>query len=148
MSVEVTVEILGATQTELKELSQKLPSVGNLGFRPKKDSLLFWKWKGFEITGLKDGISEPSAKSENFSLDELTRKGLGELLSAFSTACPRIFSLYAAHGADLPRRESEVQLSELLEVVAEGRLGKQVLYRVRQLPPKIVTTEEAVDTSS
>ena len=43
MKLPVTIELLGASQDELKALSTKLPSAGRLTMKPFKDSLMFWK---------------------------------------------------------------------------------------------------------
>ncbi|HEY8280715.1 MAG TPA: hypothetical protein VIH99_13885 [Bdellovibrionota bacterium] len=132
MSLVVSLEIQGATQAELKSWGEKLPKAGDLSMKPTKDGLLFWKWKGFEIAGLDRGLKEGmSGKSENWLFNEPTKKALGELLTAFTQVCPRRFSLYACGDGELPKRESELQLTELLEVVAEGSLGNRVKYWVR-----------------
>ncbi|MGZ3742051.1 MAG: hypothetical protein ACXVB9_21935, partial [Bdellovibrionota bacterium] len=92
---------------------------------------------GFDIEGLEVPDSA-NPKGENWPLDAANRAALAELLTAFVKVCPRIFSLYSSPGGDLPKRESEVQLAELLEVIQEGSIGHRVLYRIRELPPKIV----------
>lgn len=142
MKIPLSLEVIGATQDELKALATKLPKAGPLSMKPVKDSLLFWKWKGFEVLGLEmpDSVNQ---KAENWPLDSANRTALAELLQAFVKVCPRMFSLYSSPGGDLPKRESDVRLSELLEVIAEGSLGHRVMYRVRELPPKIVDEEAA-----
>jgi hypothetical protein len=128
----VTIEILGATQEELKALGKKLPSSGKLGMRPMKDSLLFWKWKGFQISGVNEGLDDnASVKSENWALTPETKQSLKDLLAAFTKICPRRFYLYAAESGDLPRRETEVNHEEILELIAEGHLGNRVKYLAR-----------------
>ena len=146
MIIPLTIEILGATQDELKSLAGKLPKAGALTLRPFKDSLLFWKWKGFEVQGLETADSV-NQKADYWPLDGANRKSLEELLKAFRALGPRIFTVYSSPGGELPRRESEVQLAELLEMIAEGQIGHRVLYRVRDLPPKIVdeTAPDAPD---
>jgi hypothetical protein len=143
MRIPLHLEVIGATQDELKALALKLPTAGKLTIKPVKDSLLFWKWKGFEINGLEmpDSVNQ---KGENWPLDAANRTALAELLRSFVKVCPRIFTLYSSPGGDLPKRESEVQLAELLEVIGEGSIGHRVMYRVRELPPKIVDEDEAV----
>jgi hypothetical protein len=140
MRIPLSLEVIGATQDELKALAKKLPTAGKLTMKPFKDSLLFWKWKGFEISGLEmpDSVNQ---KGENWPLDATNRASLAELLRAFVKTCPRIFTLYSSPGGDLPKRECEMQLAEFLEVIAEGSLGHRVMYRVRELPPKIVDEE-------
>lgn len=136
MKLPLTIEIPGASQDELKALDGKLPQVGKLSLKATKDSLLFWKRKGFEIVGaeMPDSVNQ---KADYWPLDELTRRSLGELLVAFGKVCPRIYTLYSSPAGELPRRESDIQRAELLEMIAEGQIGHRVLYRVRELPPKI-----------
>jgi hypothetical protein len=142
MRIPLSLEVIGATQDELKTLATQLPKSGKLTMKPVKDSLLFWKWKGFEVYGLEvpDSVNQ---KAENWPLDAENRTSLAELLQAFVNVCPRMFSLYSSPGGDLPKRESDVRLAELLEVISEGSLGHRVRYRVRELPPKILDEETA-----
>ena len=140
MKLPLTLEVLGATQNELKSLGSKLPKAGALEIKPLKDSLLFWRWKGFEITGI-EIPDDTNPKSDYWNLNQETRKQLIKLLEDFRQICPRIFSLYSALGGELPKRESDLRMTELLEVLAEGRIGNRVTYRVRELPPPIL--EEA-----
>lgn len=146
MKLPLTIEILGATQDELKAIGAKLPQAGKLTLKPFKDSLLFWKWKGFEVQGAEvpDSVNQ---KADYWPLDEANRRDLAELLKAFRQTCKgRIFTLYSSPGGELPRRESEVQLDELLGMIGEGQLGHRVMYRVRELPPKIL--EDAAQEAS
>ena len=143
MKIPLSLEVLGATQAELKSLQERLPKAGNLSMRPYKDSLMFWKWKGFDIVGL-EMLDSVNQKGENWPLDDANRRTLSELLSAFIKVCPRIFSLYSSLGGELPKRESDLQMTELLEVISEGSLGNRVLYRVRELPPKILDPDAPI----
>jgi hypothetical protein len=142
MKLPVTIEVLGASQDELKALAEKLPQAGKLTMKPFKDGLFFWKLKGFEVSGLEipDSVNQ---KADYWPLDAANRASLAELLRAFQRVCPRIFTVYSSPAAELPRRESEIQLEELLGMIGEGQIGHRVMYRVRELPPKIVeeTTE-------
>lgn len=129
--MNLSIEILGATQDELKSLSEKLPKAGKLSFRPQKDSLLFWKWRGFQVAGVADGLETANPKSEYWMLDAETTKNLTEILAGFYKISPRRFTLYAAVSGDLPKRETEVQLDELLELIQGKQLGNRVKYQVR-----------------
>jgi hypothetical protein len=144
MKLPLTIEVLGASQDDLKSLGEKLPKAGSLSMKPFKDSLLFWKWKGFEVIGLEMSDSV-NPKADYWPLDEGNRLSLEDLLNTFRQICPRIFTLYSSPAGELPRRETEVQLVELMEMIREGQIGHRVLYRVRDLPPKIVE-ETAPDT--
>ncbi len=127
----LSLEILGATQNELKALADRLPKAGALSFRPSKDGLFFWKWKGFQIDGIQDGLEATGPKSEYWVLNPETAKSFAELLREFFRICPRRFSLYAAVSGDLPKRETEVQFDELLELVGERKIASRVKYQVR-----------------
>jgi len=137
MKIPLTIEVLSASQDDLKALSTKLPKAGGLEMRPFKDGLMFWKLKGFEISGVEvpDSVNP---KADYWPLDAAARASLTELLKAFRQVCPRIFTVYSSPAAELPRRETEVQLQELLDMIGEGQIGHRVMYRVRDLPPKIV----------
>jgi hypothetical protein len=137
MKLPLTIEVLGASSDDLKALAGKLPSAGGLSMKPFKDSLMFWKLKGFEISGasVPDSVNP---KADYWPLDERTRKDLASILTAFRALCPRIFTVYCSPAGELPRRESDIQLDELLGMIAEGQIGHRVLYRVRELPPKIL----------
>ena len=62
----------------------------------------------------------------------LSRSGrLDPSVAAFGKACP-LFTIYAAQAGDLPKRETEVNLSRLLELVGENHIGNRVTYWVRE----------------
>ena len=130
MKLPITLEIMGATQDDLKALSTKLPQAGKLSMKPFKDSLLFWKLKGFEIVGV-EVPDQVNRKADYWPLSETDRKDLASLFQAFRRICPRIFTIYSSPGGELPRRDSEVQLQELLDMIGDlSLLGHPILGHV------------------
>jgi len=148
MSLQISLEVQGATQPELKAIAAALPKAGKLTMRTQKDSLFFWKLKGFSIEGVGDGLKEgATARNETFPLETEIMRSLGEILASFWKVCPRRFSLYASLSGDLPKRETDIQFSELLELISEGHLGNRVTYRVRPDVKKEVEVAPSPDVA-
>lgn len=131
MSFRITVEVLGANQSELKSIVPNLPKAGSLALRPYRDGLMFWKTKGFEVDGAEEALADhATGKSDFWPLKQEAQKNLSELLQAFFKICPRHLILFAAEAGDLPKRESQIKFSEFLELVADGHLANKVSYHL------------------
>ena len=138
----LSIEILGATQQDLKSLAEKLPSRGSLKIVPMKDGLMFWKWKGFQVEGAHDGLRDDlSAKAEYWGFRPEVNQELTELFDAFYKICPRRMYVYASEGGDLPKRETELDIDELKEVLSGGHLANRVKYLVRPATKPILPVE-------
>ena len=138
----LSIEILGATQQDLKSLVDKLPSRGSLKIVPMKDGLLFWKWKGFQVEGVNQGLRDDiSIKAEYWGFKPEVNQELKELFEAFYKICPRRMYVYAAEGGDLPKRETELDIEELKEVLSGGHLANRVKYLVRPETKPILPVE-------
>lgn len=132
MSLEIAIKVPGADSARMKSLHALGLKSGGLELKPRKSIPLFGGISSFLVDGVHNGIEAgASERGDHIQLQADTRKALAELLAAFGKACP-LFTIYAAQAGDLPKRETEVNLSRLLELVGENHIGNRVTYWVRE----------------
>lgn len=144
MSLELSIKVPGTSGAQLKEMAAKLPKVGKLAIKPTRAIPLVGPINGFLVTGVHEGLSEQATeRADHHLLNDETRKNLKELMEAFAKSCSHQFIFYAAWSGALPKRETQVDLPNLLELIANNHVGNRVTYRVKELTHLVRRSEEA-----
>jgi hypothetical protein len=132
MSLEISIKVPGANGAKLKEMAARLPKAGKLGIKAARSIPLIGPVSGFDVTGV-ELSDQATERADHHLLTEDSRKNLRELLETFGRDCSRQFIFYAAWSGALPKRETEIELADFLQLVGNNHIGNRVTYRVKQL---------------
>lgn len=146
MGLEISIKVPGASGAKLKELAGKLPKAGKLAFKATRAIPILGPISSFDVTGVE--LSEKaSERADHHLLTDEARKDLRALMDAFAQSCSPQFVIYAAWSGALPKRETEIELADFLELVSNNHIGNRVTYRVRKLTHivKVEKQEPAAD---
>lgn len=143
MSLEITITVPGAGGAKLKEMAAKLPRAGEMSMKVTRSIPLVGPISGFTVTGAHDSLAEQATeRADHHLFTEEGRKSLRDLIEAFAKNCSHQFIFYAAWSGSLPKRETQIELPNLLELIANNHLGNRVTYRVKELTHLVKRSEE------